>query len=137
MSDGVIILLRSLAVWAVMMLAETFNGALRTIFLIPALGGQLAGRISFLAGSVIILAISVLFIKWIAAKSHAALFMIGGLWAFLTMAFEVVIGKLAFGYSWERVFSEFNPGTGSLMLFGLILLLFVPLIASYLRGTGQ
>ena len=60
--------------------------------------------------------------------------MVGFLWLSLTLAFEVLFGRLVMGASWERLASDYNVLKGGLLPFGMLVLLLSPLIASKVRG---
>ena len=128
--------LRALAVWLIMMAAETVHGILRTLLLAPQVGELRARQIAFFSGSAIILGTAYLFINWIGARTVRVLLVIGFMWMVLTLGFEAAVGIYGFGFGWERIFAEYDPRTGSLMLFGLFVLLLAPLIAFRLR-RGQ
>lgn len=128
--------LRAVAVWLIMMAAETVHGVLRTLLLAPRIGDLRARQIAFFTGSAIILGTAYLFINWIGARTIRALLLIGLMWMVLTLGFEAVVGIYGFGFGWERILAEYDPRTGSLMLFGLFVLLLAPLIAFRLR-RGQ
>ncbi|MEQ9411404.1 MAG: hypothetical protein RIK87_27060 [Fuerstiella sp.] len=59
---------------------------------------------------------------------------VGGTWVVLTVAFEVLFGRLVAGLSWERLFRDYNILEGGLMPLGLAVLFFAPWIAARLRG---
>ncbi len=128
--------LRALAVWLIMMAAETVHGILRTVLLAPQVGDLRARQIAFFTGSAIILGTAYLFINWIRARSFKELLVIGLMWMLLTLGFEAVVGIYGFGFGWERIIAEYDPRSGSLMLFGLFVLVLAPLIAFRLR-RGQ
>ena len=128
--------LRALAVWLIMMAAETVHGILRTVLLAPQVGDLRARQIAFFTGSGIILGTAYLFINWIRARSFKELLVIGLMWMLLTLGFEAVVGIYGFGFGWERIIAEYDPRSGSLMLFGLFVLVLAPLIAFRLR-RGQ
>ncbi|MBK9163277.1 MAG: hypothetical protein IPM21_05090 [Acidobacteria bacterium] len=127
---------RAIAVWLLMMAVETVHGILRVVLLAPQIGDLRARQIAIFTGSAIILGIAYLFIGWVGAQSKLKLLAIGFVWMLLTLGFEAVIGIYAFGFGWERILAEYDPRTGSLMLFGLFVLLFAPLVAFGLR-RGQ
>jgi hypothetical protein len=125
--------IRSLVVWCLFILAESLNGTIRNFWLIPALGDRPAHLISFVTGSVLILTIATLCIRWLKARSATQLLRIGLLWVLLTLGFEVSLGRFALGYSWERILADYNLMQGGLMSIGLLLVLFAPLIATQLH----
>ncbi|MEA5504531.1 hypothetical protein VB735_15680 [Halotia wernerae UHCC 0503] len=62
------IFLRVIVVWLVFILAESLNGTIRIFWLVPALGDRTAHQISFVTGSILVLAIATLFIRWLWAS---------------------------------------------------------------------
>ncbi len=65
-------LLRALAVWLVIMWVEFIHGVLRAMSLAPLVGDFQARQISVLSGSLLILTIAYLFVRWIRADSTGA-----------------------------------------------------------------
>ena len=128
--------LRAIAVWLIMMAAETIHGIVRAVLLAPRVGDLRARQIAFFTGSAILLGTAYLFINWIGARSVKVLLGIGLLWMVLTLGFEAVVGIYGFGFGWDRIIAEYDPRTGSLMLFGHFVLVSAPLIAFRLR-RGQ
>jgi hypothetical protein len=66
-------LLRAFAVWLVMMAAETAHGVLRGLLLVPLVGDLPARQVGVLIGSLLILGIAWLFIRWVRAGTTARL----------------------------------------------------------------
>jgi hypothetical protein len=126
--------LKALAVWLLLMAAETIHGIIRTLFLVPRVGDFRARQIGVFSGSLIILALVLLRIRWIGVRSTRSLLAIGLVWLALTLAFEIGLGRLS-GYSWERIASDYNVRSGGLLPFGLAVLALSPLIAARVRGV--
>lgn len=126
-------LLRVLAVWLVIICAETIHGILRTLFLAPLIGDFRARQVGVFTGSLIILFVTCLFIRWLRAVTLASLIATGFIWVALTLLFEVGLGRFAFGLSWDRLASDYDIRRGGFLIFGLIFILFAPLIAAKLR----
>lgn len=103
------------------MVAESISGTIRSLWLIPAVGEVRAGQIGFVVGVIIVITTAWLFIRWMRqrwrSRSH---------W-----------GRLVLNYSWERMVLDYEIAQGGLMLIGLAVLLFAPLIAATLRGTNH
>ncbi|MBN2223491.1 MAG: hypothetical protein JW765_02320 [Deltaproteobacteria bacterium] len=125
---------RAFIVWLVLMWVEVVHGTLRTIILAPRVGDFCARQIAVFTGSLLILVISFFMIGWVAVVRTRSLIMVGLLWLVLTVTFELGLGLLVFGYSWERMASDYNIVRGGLMPIGLAVLFFSPLIASRLRA---
>ncbi len=127
-------LLRVLAVWLVIICVESIHGVLRTLYIAPLVGDFQARQISVLLGSLLILTIAYLFVRWIRADTTASLLMVGLVWLTLTLAFELSFGRFIVGLTWERIASDYNVPHGGLLPLGLIVLTLSPIIAAKLRG---
>jgi hypothetical protein len=128
------IFVRSVVVWFLFILAESLNGTVRNLWLIPAVGDErLAHVISFITGSILIVAIATIFIQWLKAQRFSQLLGVGVLWVLLTLGFELCLGRLVLGYSWERIAADYNLIEGGLMPIGLILVMLAPWIATKLQ----
>jgi len=125
--------IRSLMVWFILIGAEIVHGILRAILLVPLVGEFRSNQIGVFSGSAIILLIAYLTIRWIGAKRNSALLTVGFIWLMLTVAFEVLFGRFVVGLTWERLAAGYNIIEGGLMPFGLLLLLFSPMIAANLQ----
>lgn len=122
------------AIWLLLILAEIVHGILRAIVLVPIVGEFRSNQIGVFTGSAIILAIAYFTIRWIGAKRRNELLLVGLIWLVLTVAFEVLFGRLVVGLSWERIASDYNVLNGGLMPLGLMVLFFGPMIALKLRS---
>ena len=127
-------LLRAIAVWLIIVGVESVHGTLRAIYLAPYVGDFQSRQISVFTGSLLILLVAYLFIRWIRAETIRPLIFVGLLWLALTILFDVSLGRFALGLSWERLASDYDISHGGLLPFGLIILMLAPLIAARLRG---
>lgn len=125
---------RGLAVWLVIILAESIHGTARVLLLQPRVGDLRARQIAFFTGMALILTIALLFIRWIRARDARQLLHVGLLWMAMTLLFEISLGRFALGYSWDRILSDYNLPKGGLMGFGLLFLVIAPRLAARLRG---
>ena len=131
-------LFRGLLVWLVIMFAESINGSLRQLLLAPRIGDLAARRIGFFIGLVLIFLVTYLFVRWIGAVTIRSRLIVGLSWVVLTLLFEVGLGLIVLGYSRERIVDDYDVSRGGLMGFGLLFMLFVPLLAAKLRdGISQ
>jgi hypothetical protein len=131
-AESIMVFLKGIVVWFIMIAAETLHGTARNLWLAPYVGDLPARQISFFTGSILILAIATLFVQWLQA-SRAQLLRVGILWALLTLTFEISLGRLILGYSWERILADYNPSQGGWMALGLVILILAPLIATQVR----
>ena len=116
------------------MLAETVHGIARTLLLEPLVGDLRARQIAVFTGSLIIIAIAVITIRWIGERQPARLLTIGALWVGLTVAFEMGLGRFVFGYPWARLASDYDLTAGGLLPLGLLVMALAPWIAARLRA---
>ncbi len=107
----------------------------RDILLAPHVGHFRSNQIGVFTGSIIILVIAVVFVRWIGATRPAHLLLVGFLWLALTLTFEILFGRFVVGASWERIAADYNVLEGGLLPFGMLVLLLSPLIAWKVRGS--
>ena len=136
-ADDAVFLPGAFAVWLIIIGGETVHGTLRTLFLVPLTGDFHARQIGVFIGSLLILGIAWLFIGWVQATSTKALIAVGLFWTALTVLFEVLLGRLVLGVSWEKIASDYDITNGGLMLFGLTFMVFAPLLATQMRGLNH
>jgi hypothetical protein len=127
---------RALAVWLLIVIAESIHGIVRQVFLAPVIGDLPARQVGILIGSAIIFAIAWACIRWISAGSFAEQLKVGLLWVVLIAIFEFSLGA-ALGYSRERMLSDYNVAEGGFMGLGLLFMLFAPALAAKARDLGQ
>lgn len=125
---------RSFLVWLLFVVVEFAHGALRTLLLAPAIGDWRARQVSVFTGSVLIVAIASLVIRWLRPTKPGAIWSIGGLWLILMVAFELLFGRFVLGFTWSRIWSDYDLPHGGLLPFGLLVLFLSPRIGAKLRG---
>ncbi len=131
------VFLRATVVWIVIILAETVHGIARIQILEPSVGEFRARQMAVFSGAAIIFLVTRSLIGWIGANGRFALVAIGLFWMVLTIAFELLIGRFVFGFSWQRIAAEYDITSGSLMPLGLVFLVFCPLLASISRKSSD
>ncbi|HEX3092036.1 MAG TPA: hypothetical protein VHW72_05395 [Candidatus Angelobacter sp.] len=127
-------LLRALVVWLVFITVESLLGTLRILFLEPRMGPEPAQWTGLVTGSAALLIVTYLLIEWIRVGRWAELLEIGLLWVVLTFSFEMAIGYMR-GRSWQALLAGYDIVHGGLMAIALVLVLFAPLIAAWLRNS--
>ena len=130
---GLAIATRAIAIWLVLICAEILHGITRAVLLVPQVGEFRSNQIGVFTGSIIILVIALAFVRWIGATRTTELLAVGVLWLVLTLAFEILFGRLVIVLSWERLIADYNVLEGGLLPFGMLMLLVAPLIARKLR----
>ena len=88
---------KALIVWLILIAAEIVHGIARGIFLVPHVGQFRSNQIGVFTGSLIILAVALVSVRWIGATRSSQMFGIGVLWLILTLAFEFLFGHLMGG----------------------------------------
>jgi hypothetical protein len=129
-------LVRSLAVWLLIVLVEVLQGTVRTVLLKPRIGDLRARQVGVLTGSAANLAVAVATVRWIDASDHRHLLGIGLLWLVLTLVFEVAFGWLVARKSWGRIASDYDLRHGGLLPLGMAALALSPVAAARLRRAG-
>ena len=104
---------RSIAVWLVVIFAETLHRIARGVILVPYVGDFRARQIGVFTESAIFFVIALASVRWIRATHTSQLFRVGVLWLVLMMVFEVSFGRFVLGYSWKRVTSDYNLAQGN------------------------
>jgi len=124
-----------LIVWVVLAVTEIVHGTLRTIFLAPLVGDWRSRQLGVGTGSMLILVIACLTIRWIGARSRGALLKVGLLWLALMLTFEFAAGRLIAGFSWSRILSDYDLPHGGLLPIGMLVLVASPYLAARVRGV--
>jgi len=127
--------LRALAVWLVIILAESIHGTLRQLFLAPVIGDFRARQVAVFTGALLICVITWLFGRWLRAPTRRSLVGVGMMWVALTVVFEISLGR-ALGYDWSRLLADYDLPHGGLMGLGLLAMLLAPLLVARLRSPA-
>lgn len=126
-------LIRALIAWLVIVPLAILNGAFRESVLIPRQGGQMAGIVSTLLLSSLVLLVAWFLVPWIRPRTRADAWRVGVLWLALTLAFEFLAGHYLFGDSWERLLAQYDLAEGQTWILAVITTLVAPALAHALR----
>ena len=126
-------LLRSIAIWFVLIGAEVMHGIARTFWLVPVVGDFQSRQIGVFTGSMVNLAVAALFIRWIRPARIADVLIVGITWLALTLTFEVAFARAVMQASWQRIGSDYDLLHGGLLPIGLLMLALTPLITAKVR----
>lgn len=118
------VLVRAVAVWLLMMAAESAQGALRRWLLGPD-PVLLVRQGAVLVSIVLIFVIAWVSRRWLAPRSDAGALAVGVLWAALTVGFELALGA-ALGLDRARILADYDLGRGGLMPLGLLAMALTP-----------
>ena len=126
-------ILKSLAVWFLLLLGAIANGGLRETLLLPHLGTTLAFLLSGVLLALLILAITLGCVRWLGVRNPAQALRTGAFWLLLTLCFEFGFGRLR-GKSWPELLEAYTFQDGNLWPLVLLVTLCAPLIALRVRG---
>ena len=130
------LVVRAFAVWFVMLLAASTNGAFRERFLIPRLGETTGRATSTLMLSLVVMLLTWLTIRWIDPASARDAWLVGIFWVVLTLAFEFLGGRYLFGKSWGELTGDYNVLRGRIWVLVLITITIAPRVCASLRRVG-
>lgn len=130
------VLLRALAVWLLVIAAESVQGGARR--LLTSEGADFAARQGgVVLGTFVIFIITWLSLRWMRLRTTTGALGVGVLWALLTLAFELGLGR-AMGLSWGRIAEDYDLVHGGLMPAGLVAMALAPLAALWAqRRAGR
>lgn len=121
-------LLRALALWAVILVFACLNGALREGLLIPAWGVRTGQAASVILLSTIVLVMSRVLVRRTGLSRDRDALRVGLLWLGMTLAFEFGFGR-ARGMSWDALLHDYDLSAGRIWPVVLACTLLGPLIA--------
>jgi hypothetical protein len=125
---------RGLAVWLGILLLANLNGAVREMWLIPAMG-KIPGRaLSTVVLSVLVFLIAWLTVGWIRPVSTGDAMLIGLVWLLLTLGFEFLVGHYVFHKPWAELTEDYNVARGRIWPLVLVAVLFAPLWTARIKG---
>jgi hypothetical protein len=127
------VLLRSVAVWFVLIGAEVIHGIARALWLVPIIGDFRSRQIGVFTGSMMNLAVAALFIRWIHPVRIADAVIVGITWLALTLTFEIAFGLAVVQASWQRIGADYDLIHGGLLPIGLLMLTLTPFITARMR----
>ncbi|MDB5842831.1 MAG: hypothetical protein JWP79_141 [Polaromonas sp.] len=125
--------LRALALLALIIVAEVANGTVRTLFVAPLVGDFTARQIGTATGCMLIGLIAWFGSPWLRATNARAQWAVGLLWLTLMLGFELAVGRLVAGASWQRLAEDYNLARGGLLGLGMLWLLCAPRLAAAVR----
>jgi len=127
-------IVKTLLIWVIIAVAETIQGILRIKYVSRKIGEPLARKLGVITGSIIILLIGWFAIPWIQPSTVLDCFIIGLIWLFLMVGFDVILGRYIFHFSWKRILSDFNVFKGNFLAIGMTFLFFTPIIIALIRN---
>ena len=130
-------LIRAFAVWLMLAVVAITFGILRQQLLEPKVGEGAAHVI----GTALVMAVFILIVgfsvRWtVPGLETGNLWLLGGFWTVLTIAFEFGFGHYVVGHPWSRLFQDYNLLAGRIWVLVLLTLLTAPVILGRLRVQG-
>jgi hypothetical protein len=108
--------------------AETLHGIARTVLVVPRIGKELATKLSIVTGTALAAAICWILVPDIRLQSAIAHLALGAWLAVFMASFDIAMARLVLRKSWGKIWPDFDPRTGNYLLFGVVALVFVPLL---------
>lgn len=108
--------------------AETLNGIARMTLVAPRIGKRLATRLSVVTGTLLALGICGMLVPGIGLDSSGDHLLLGLWLAAFMAAFDIGVGRLLMRKSWAKIWPDFDPRSGSGLSFGLVALVFIPVL---------
>lgn len=129
-------IIRALALCVVLAGTETLHGIARTMLLVPRVGKALALKLSILSGSLLAFAVCYFLVPGVGLATLGQHLALGICLAAFMAAFDIAMGMLLLRRSWSKALQDFSPATGNFLVFGLVLLVFIPALVAQLRAGG-
>ena len=120
-------------IWFLLAFLAIVNGAVREMFLRPAVGEQAGHVISTLIFCGVIILVAIVSLGWIGPGSKRAAWAIGVVWVLLALAFEFLAGHFLFGNSWEMLLADYDISQGRVWLLVPVTTLLAPAWAYRIR----
>jgi len=97
------------------------------------IGEPLAKKLGIISGCCLIFLISWFAIPWIKPATIIDSLLIGLLWLFLMLSFDILLGRYVFHYSWKRIGYDFNIYRGGFLAIGMGFLFLAPTLVFVMR----
>lgn len=127
--------LRAIAIWLLIMAAESAQGVMRRLLLSDQTEHALR-QLSVGLGAVAIFIVTWLCMPWMRVRSTGAARTIGLVWVALTVCFEIGLGRLT-GAGWDRIFADYDLLRGGLMPLGLLAMALTPWAVLRLQARSR
>lgn len=128
------LVLRSVAVWLVILALAMLNGFLREAVLVTVLSKPVAFLLSGLLLSSLVLIVAIVLAPWLQLSSTLRCVSVGLLWLSLTLIFEFGFGGVVQGRALAEMLGAYTFKDGNIWPLVLVVTLFAPLIAARVRA---
>ena len=116
---------KSILIWLSIIPLAILNGILRESVIAPLIGMKYALPVSGISLCLLIFIVSLIFIPKLGKGTKKTYWIIGGLWTFLTILFETIMG-LASGNNFDEMIKAYDITTGNLWLLVVIFVGIIP-----------
>jgi hypothetical protein len=127
-------ILKSVAIWFVLVVLAIANGATRNALITPRFGEQAGHVASTIILCALIFLVTLISIGWTGPENARSALLIGVLWVVLTVAFEFIAGHYVFGNPWEKLLADYNILRGRVWLLVLVATFLSPVLAAKVKG---
>lgn len=104
---------KSFEVWLFVAVAASMNGMFRSLFLVPRIGEYASHVLSVLMLMIVVLlSSSVLVNRLLKDYANSDLFLIGSLWAVLTLSVDLVFEHYVLEIPWRAILADYNVSSG-------------------------
>jgi hypothetical protein len=131
------LLLKSIAIWLLILILAVLNGAFREAVLLPSLGKPLGMVLSGVLLSVCIVVVACLFVPRLDRAGRLKPLYVGLLWLCLTLAFEFGFGLGVQGRGWSELLEAYTFKDGNIWPIVLVVTFFAPSVAVWWAGRGR
>jgi len=128
---------KAVLAWFILFGVMFANGAVRVLVLQPRLGEDRARQVASLAGVILVILASCVFVRTASQATSGQLLWVGMVWLAGTMAFEFLFGHFVSGESWSSLLADYNMLKGRLWPVVLISLCLGPWLCSVLAGRNR
>ncbi|MEY3299303.1 MAG: hypothetical protein RLZZ597_2563 [Cyanobacteriota bacterium] len=112
---------------------ETLHGILRNALVAPRIGTKRAKKLSLISGTILLFIVCYLWVPKLGLSNSGSLLALGLLLAIFMALFDMLLGRYAIKLRWRVILKDFDPRQGNYLLFGLLVLVFIPLVVMALR----
>ncbi|MFH7242680.1 MAG: hypothetical protein ACHWZW_07495 [Spirulina sp.] len=107
---------------------ETLHGILRNALVAPKIGTKRAKKLSLISGTILLFIVCYLWVPRLGLVSPGSLLALGLLLAIFMALFDMLLGHYIIKLRWRVILKDFDPRQGNYLIFGLLVLVFIPLV---------
>lgn len=107
---------------------ETLHGILRNVWIAPKIGTKRAKKLSVISGTLLLFVVCYFWVPRLGLVSPESLLALGLLLAIFMALFDLLLGRYVIKLRWRVILRDFDPRQGNYLIFGLLVLVFIPLV---------